>query len=320
MFFVNNSQAQQFLTIVKYMNLSQAAKELYISQPALSLALSRLEKELGVRLFYRDGNKLVLSPGGEELYNYFKDLRDAHQNLIDKAESMRVKKDEVINIGFAGSVFQFGAMYMSNYLGTFEGTVIQKVYGSPNLLAQLLLAKQLEFAITCPPLRHEQLSSLNIASEEMVVIVASGHRLAGQESVQLSELKTERLYGMRRQHKLRMTVDELCFQHGFTPVYAKEFDYDDYFEAVSKEAGGTEFIAICPISSFGSTYQDGYRMLRVSDCKLERITTLSWLTERKVNYQYKGLVDMIQSTYQKQTAFHADYVGWMSKLSGASMD
>ena len=54
-----------------------------------------------MRLFYRDGNKLVLSPGGEELYNYFKDLRDAHQRLVDKAETMRVKKEEVIKIGFS---------------------------------------------------------------------------------------------------------------------------------------------------------------------------------------------------------------------------
>lgn len=317
---MNNSQAQQFLTIVKYMNLSQAAKELYISQPALSLALSRLEKELGVRLFYRDGNKLVLSPGGEELYNYFKDLRDAHQRLVDKAETMRVKKEEVIKIGFAGSVFQFAAMYMSNFLGTYEGMVIQKVYAAPDLLTDLLLAKQLDFAITCPPLHHEQLSSVNISSEEMVVVVSAGHRLAGHESISLAELKDEKLYGMRRPHKLRMTVDEVCFQHGLTPDYAREFDYEDYFEAIQKEAGGKNFIAVCPISAVGTTYQDGYEMLRVADCKLERITALSWLTERKVNYQYRGLVDLIQTSYTRQTEFHADYVGRMTKMSGLTSE
>lgn len=44
-------QAQQFLTIAKYMNLTKAANELYISQSALSQSLARMEHELGVRLF-----------------------------------------------------------------------------------------------------------------------------------------------------------------------------------------------------------------------------------------------------------------------------
>lgn len=58
---MNMNHVEQFMTIVKYMNLSRASRELYISQPALSMSLSRLESELGVQLFYREGNKLVLA-------------------------------------------------------------------------------------------------------------------------------------------------------------------------------------------------------------------------------------------------------------------
>lgn len=54
---MNYQQVKQYLTIVKHMNLSKAAEELYISQPALSLALGRLESELDVQLFYREGKK-----------------------------------------------------------------------------------------------------------------------------------------------------------------------------------------------------------------------------------------------------------------------
>ena len=46
---MNYQQVKQYLTIVKHMNLSKAAEELYISQPALSLALGRLESELDVQ-------------------------------------------------------------------------------------------------------------------------------------------------------------------------------------------------------------------------------------------------------------------------------
>lgn len=45
---MNLTQVQHFLTIMKHMSLTKAAKELYITQPALSQSLSRLEKELGI--------------------------------------------------------------------------------------------------------------------------------------------------------------------------------------------------------------------------------------------------------------------------------
>lgn len=59
------NQIQRFLMIVKHSNLSGAAKELYISQPALSLSLANMEKELGMPLFYRVKNRLVLTPEGD---------------------------------------------------------------------------------------------------------------------------------------------------------------------------------------------------------------------------------------------------------------
>ena len=65
------NQIQRFLMIVKHSNLSGAAKELYISQPALSLSLANMEKELGMPLFYRVKNRLVLTPEGETLLENF---------------------------------------------------------------------------------------------------------------------------------------------------------------------------------------------------------------------------------------------------------
>ena len=60
-------QLEYFLTTAKYMNLSKAAAELFISHSAISKSISALEEELGTRLFVRKNNVLTFTPSGEYL-------------------------------------------------------------------------------------------------------------------------------------------------------------------------------------------------------------------------------------------------------------
>lgn len=57
-----------FLAACRYLNITQAAGELHISQPSLSYALKELEKELGYDLFRRSNHRISLTPEGELFY------------------------------------------------------------------------------------------------------------------------------------------------------------------------------------------------------------------------------------------------------------
>lgn len=59
---------KRFLTVVDRASITQAAKNLYLTQPAMSLSIKRLEKELGVKLFNRIGKNLVLTEDGQAVY------------------------------------------------------------------------------------------------------------------------------------------------------------------------------------------------------------------------------------------------------------
>ena len=64
---MTNKSLEYFLIVVKHLNISRAAQELYISQPALSKQLGQLEAELGVTLFDRGKHSLKLTRAGEVL-------------------------------------------------------------------------------------------------------------------------------------------------------------------------------------------------------------------------------------------------------------
>lgn len=90
----NLSQYKIFYEVAKAGNISKAAKELYISQPAISKAISKLEDSLQVSLFTRSSRGVQLTPEGEIL---FKHTMEAFQTL-DQGE-LELKRIKEFNIG-----------------------------------------------------------------------------------------------------------------------------------------------------------------------------------------------------------------------------
>ena len=71
---MNLYQLRYFVTLAKFQHYMKASEQLCIPQPSLSHAISALEKELGVRLFERNSNTVILTKVGE---NFIKDAKQA---------------------------------------------------------------------------------------------------------------------------------------------------------------------------------------------------------------------------------------------------
>ncbi|MEI3339433.1 MAG: LysR family transcriptional regulator [Eubacterium sp.] len=62
---MTSEQLHYFLSVAKYLNFTEAAKDFYVTQPAISRQISELERELGARLFYRSTRNVSLTKSGE---------------------------------------------------------------------------------------------------------------------------------------------------------------------------------------------------------------------------------------------------------------
>ncbi len=82
----NLNYYKAFYTVAKYRNISKAADALYISQPAISKSLSRLEENLGCSLFHRTSRGVTLTPEGTILYER---VREAFQAIDSGEEELR---------------------------------------------------------------------------------------------------------------------------------------------------------------------------------------------------------------------------------------
>ena len=89
------NQLYYFKTVAELGKISLAAKKLYVSPPALSIAISNLERDLGVRLFERSNNRILLNEQGrvylEFVNQILDDLEKAKQTVINMTpESERI--------------------------------------------------------------------------------------------------------------------------------------------------------------------------------------------------------------------------------------
>ncbi len=92
------TQLQYFVTVVKLNSITKAAKQLYVSQPAISSSIKELEKEFNTSLFVRYNNQLVLTDEGHHLYKLAANLLASFENVGDDMRNY-VQKTSVLKIG-----------------------------------------------------------------------------------------------------------------------------------------------------------------------------------------------------------------------------
>lgn len=90
---MDNVQLKNFVTLAQTLNFSAVAKQEFISQPALTKQINRLEEELGVRLFDRSRHGVSLTFAGEQFYKHARDILDeiekAHNHMDDIRKGRR---------------------------------------------------------------------------------------------------------------------------------------------------------------------------------------------------------------------------------------
>ncbi len=92
---MNLNQLEVFRSIARRQNISQAARDLYISQSALAKTLQQIEEELHTPLFNREGKRISLNPAGEILLHY----SDIASNSLKKAEELiQERKQDRVNV------------------------------------------------------------------------------------------------------------------------------------------------------------------------------------------------------------------------------
>lgn len=213
----------QFAAVARHEHVTRAAALLGMPQPTLSRAIARLEADLGVALFARQGRALRLTTAGRAF------LRTAESTLAEverSAESVRLDADpDAGRIAF-GFLHTLGSETVPALLAAFRADhprvrfQLVQTYGEE--MVARLRAGALDLCLTSPPPEQSGLVVRRLDRQRLRLVVPLGHRLAGRRRVRLAEVAADPFVTLEPGYGLRRITDQLCAEAGFAPRIAFE--------------------------------------------------------------------------------------------------
>lgn len=96
---MNDLQIEYFLSVAKHLSFTKAARELFVSQPAISRQISAMEEELGYTLFERTNKSVKLTETGEMFFHFFTDYKNELNNIKVHAQLISESRQRVLRLG-----------------------------------------------------------------------------------------------------------------------------------------------------------------------------------------------------------------------------
>src|SRR5467141_857745 len=186
------SQLEFFVTVVEEGSFSKAALRVYRTQPAVSIAIRRLEEEIGSPLFERSQKTPVLTDAGELLYDYAKrilSLRDQTFNVVAELKSLRRGR---VRIGANESTSLYLLPHLIlEYRALYPDVMVEIFRQSSERLPREVLDRNVDFAVMAFEPVDAELESFPVLRDELVLVTHPEHLLAKQRSVTIEELGNE---------------------------------------------------------------------------------------------------------------------------------
>ncbi|MGG4555011.1 LysR family transcriptional regulator [Paenibacillus humicus] len=203
---------EYFIAVSEELHFTKAADNLGISQPTLSHQIRLLEEQLGTPLFHRSGKKIHLTQAGTVLLEHarrvFHELEQA-KLVIGELTGLRRGR---LRIGCSGNHLLIQSII--SFHRQFPGIELSIIELATEETRDRLLTNKLDLGVVFLPLKDEQLISLPLYKEELVVIVPQDHPFAESSGIELRELALSPLVLFPPKFLARQMLDAACAEIG----------------------------------------------------------------------------------------------------------
>lgn len=246
---LNPRQLEVFRNVMVTGSMTVAAELLKISQPAVSRHVKDLETALGMRLFRREGNRLI--PGAEaqrlfrEVDRFFQGI-ELVERVAQDLKSVRVGTLRVASISALG--FTVVADGLQRYAAARPG-VMTSLDIRPSLgILELTAANQIDIGfVGIMTAEYPGVTVLQHPSVPAVCVLPWGHALARKKAVHISDLQGESLISLSRNSPLRMRLERALDEAGIDCL--RPVDTTHAYVACRMAAGGLGLTVVDPFTA-----------------------------------------------------------------------
>jgi len=242
---MDTRQLAAFCAVVERRSFSQAAEQLGVTQPAVSLQIRSLEKRLGLQLLDRSGRRVEPTEAGQRLYRSAQRLLAMEEQLLaelgDEAEGELTGRLEIgASTGPGGTALP---IVLCEFQARHPDVHVALSVSDTQRVVEQVARRELELGVVGAVRRHRGVVFEPFFRDEVVLAVPRGHRFANR-TVPLDELKGEPLVLMQEGAGVRQVIDDELRNAG---VRLRDLD-------VRLELGLQESARSAVVAGFGVTF------------------------------------------------------------------
>ena len=274
-------QLRYVVAVARTGNFSRAAEQCHVAQPSLSQQIQKLEAELGERLFDRLPRRAKLTEAGAGFLpraeRILAEVDDAQREVREAKGLMR----GAVTVGVLPTIAPyFLPRVIAAFSGTFPGVEVVVQEDTTERLLKLGGGCELDLAIVSLPIADERFMKETLFSEELLLAMPSGHRLATKRKVQLADLESERFILMKEGHCLGDQVLTFCGRRDFHPQVSCRSAQMETVQALVQAGLGISLVPKMAVNG-GLTGGPVYRSL--DDPRPTRSVAVVWPRQRPLS-------------------------------------
>jgi len=220
-------QLKTFRSVANAGGISAAARELHLTQPAVSMQLKELENSCGMALYERSGRGIQLTTAGETVLNTAIAILDTLKNTQETLDSMIGLKTGVLKLATVSTAKYFSPSILSAFQSEHPEINVQLVVGNRQQVIDLLNKNACDLVIMGTPPIEVESKAIEFAKHPQVIIAARDHPLVKDKDIPLKSLGNES-FVIREMGSGTRAIMERYFSEN-------KFEYQTAMEASSNE-------------------------------------------------------------------------------------
>lgn len=206
--------------IYRYRNFTRASEELFVSQPAISAAVSAMERELDVKLIVRTSKEVAFTLEGEQFMRHvFRILKEC-QAAEELAADFSKTRSRTLRLGISPTLSgQLLPLLYTDFLPVWPQAVVHLDEGSMRDHIEKVQSDVLDLSYNALPEQGSQpgLTLVPVTSTELCVLMRPQHPLASMERIPISALEDQDMVMLNEKSQIRAKVSAELERHAIVP-------------------------------------------------------------------------------------------------------
>ena len=201
-----------FFTVANRLSFTKAAKELFITQPAISKHIQELEEQYKIKFFERNGSKISLTNAGELLLKHTKNIFEVYREIDFDMSALINQQRGLLRLGASTTISQYIIPpLLARFHQKLQEIKVILLNGNTEQIENALLNKEIEIGIVEGQSKNQSIKYTEFLKDELVLVCNSKNPLIHKDQVSQEDLKTMR-FVMREQGSGTLEVIEYALK------------------------------------------------------------------------------------------------------------